>query len=293
MNADDLHDLYKMLRGSRSALMVLDARGLFMDRQYEKALALLVESRDAFAESRTRLMKQDAEAEGAKTKGKDKAKNKEAERAARRIKRKQDKVKEILDTFDELVPQVEKLAKRRADRQPTEKVDAAPEAAEPSEAAESNAESIGQSGGGSGRQVLDLPRTSSIPARPSEVTREFSEAFRASSGDQQLGVISQFFGFCEVQSESDIHADALYYIRSGEKSFLIRTLADASVAGEITMATAIDSKPMKPFKPKAFLKLGKKRKMVLLTSRSRTDAGDAAAEYDTQYDTDFDTDFDL
>ncbi len=263
MNADDLQELYKLLRGSRSAMIVLDARAQFADRQWEKALALLQEARDTYAESRTRLLRQDPE----DVRGKDQ----DAQRQTRRIKRKQDKVREILDTFDELLPQLEKLAKRQQQRD-EKQVTAPTLAAEESSAPVADADQEPQ-------QPPDVDDFS--VARPADVTDEFATAFLQSTGDDQLGLISRYFGFREVSSDRDIHADALYFIRSGEKSFLVRTLGNATSDTEVTLASAIDETPMKPFQPKAFIKLGKKRKMVLLTTRSPREDQDESPDDDS------------
>ena len=56
-----------------------------------------------------------------------------------------------------------------------------------------------------------------------------------------------------------------YYIRSGEKSYLIRTMPDTATRQDVPIQGATDGQSMKPFSRKAFVKLGKKRKMVLLT----------------------------
>ena len=61
MDADDFQDLYNLLRGSRCAMTVLDARALFVDKKIEDALQKLIEARESFAESRYRVLKQDPE----------------------------------------------------------------------------------------------------------------------------------------------------------------------------------------------------------------------------------------
>lgn len=273
MTADDIQDLYKLLRGSRSAMLVLDAKALFLDRQWSSCLALLKEARESFAESRSRLLKQDPEKE-AKGKGKD------AERSVRRLKRKQEKVREILDGFDEMFPQLEKLAKREQQRQArdgseVEETIASDESAKEeswnpdSESSDSDFESSDSDQvewDSSEHEAAEISESAEL-ARPSDLDSDFADAYRASVGDEQLLVIGRQFGFREVMSENDIHSNALYFIRSGTKSFLIRTLEGASSGDQISLASAIDDTPMKPFAPKAFLKLGKKRKMVLLTSR--------------------------
>ena len=59
------------MRGSKSALLVLDARALFLDRHFIEAQTLLTTAREQFAESRTRLMRQDPDKPTSKKQGKE------------------------------------------------------------------------------------------------------------------------------------------------------------------------------------------------------------------------------
>jgi hypothetical protein len=260
MNADDLQELYKLLRGSRAAMLVLDVRTLFLEKQMIKAHALLLESRDLYSESRTRLLRQDPDAQT-------KAKGKEAERQAKRLKRKQEKTRDILKVFDELAEQLQKFSER--ERQKQEKP-----AAQAKEIAETGADRPRPDASGVGDSFEPADdAVEMIVARPSDLADDFVNAFGSASGDQQLEVISRHFGFQEVTSAADIHSDALYYIRTSDKSFLVRTLETTSPAERVALAGAIDDQSMKPLSREAFVRLGKKRKMVLLTTRDRADQG--------------------
>ncbi len=250
MNADDLQELYKLLRGSRAAMMVLDVRTLFLEKQMIKAHALLLESRELYSESRTRLLRQDPDAQT-------KAKGKEAERQAKRVKRKQEKTREILKVFDELAAQLQKFADREQ-----HKLDS------PGEQSESHTETVIEPAETVARGAAAEVADECPVARSSSLTDEFRDAFRAATGDDQLDVISRHFGFQEVASAEDIHRDALYYIRSGDKSYLVRTVESPRAEDLVSLVTVIDGKSMKPLSPAAFIDLGKKRKMVLLTTRS-------------------------
>ncbi len=110
MDADDFQDLYKLLRGSRSAMAVLDARALYLEKKMAESLAKLVHARDSFVESRSRLLKQDVEKQVD-------AKAKDADLQIKKLKRKQDKVLETVKGFDELLPALEKLVEREKARQ--------------------------------------------------------------------------------------------------------------------------------------------------------------------------------
>jgi hypothetical protein len=258
MNADDLQELYKLLRGSRAAMLVLDVRTLFLEKQMIKAHALLLESRELYAESRTRLLRQDPDAQT-------KAKGKEAERQAKRLKRKQEKTREILKAFDELAEHLEKFAEREKQKQEST-------TARTVEIEEPGTDQRGPDTSGvadSFEPAEDAAET--IVARPSDVSDDFAVAFRSAGGDEQLEVISRHFGFQEVTSAEDIHSNALYYIRTSDKSFLVRTLKSSRPAELVTLAGVIDDQSMKPLSRDAFVRLGKQRKMVLLTTRDRAD----------------------
>ncbi|MEM1070543.1 MAG: hypothetical protein AAGI63_16695, partial [Planctomycetota bacterium] len=109
MNADDFQELYKLLRGIKSAMPVLDAKALYSDRKMVAALDRLTYARETFLESRSRLLKQDVEKQVDK-------KAKDADRQIKKLKRKQDKLIEIAKAFDELLEHVEKLAVRERER---------------------------------------------------------------------------------------------------------------------------------------------------------------------------------
>jgi hypothetical protein len=241
MDADDFQNLYKMLRGSRSALAVLDARAFYSDHKMVEAHEKLSYARDLFLESRSRLLKQDVEDQVD-------PKAKDADKQIKKLKRKQEKLLKTVEVFEELLPTLEKLASRERQRLAQE----ASTAAETDEAAAS--ESVES-------------ETDPAIARPTAVSPEFVDAFANAVGDERLDLINDRFGFREVQSESDIHADALYFIHTGDQSLLVRTPAIEESAAILAVVNAVDDRPVKPFSREAFLKLGARRKMVLLTTR--------------------------
>jgi hypothetical protein len=241
MDADDFQNLYKMLRGSRSALAVLDARAFYSDHKMVEAHEKLSYARDLFLESRSRLLKQDVEDQVD-------PKAKDADKQIKKLKRKQEKLLKTVEVFEELMPTLEKLASRERQRLALE----ASTVAETDEAAAS--ESVES-------------ETDPAIARPTAISPEFVDAFANAVGDERLDLINDRFGFREVQSESDIHADALYFIHTGDQSLLVRTPAIEESAAILAVVNAVDDRPVKPFSREAFLKLGARRKMVLLTTR--------------------------
>ncbi len=257
MDADDFQDLYKLLRGSRSAIAVLDARALYLENRMVASLEKLVYARESFVETRSRLINQDVKQQVD-------SKAKDADLQIKKLKRKQDKVLDTVKGFDELLPALEKLAEREKARKAKEAADHSA-AVDLPEHAESEVQQEPLGGG--------QPAADSAVARSADVSQAFIESFQGVEGDELLDVISDQFGFREVQSEQDILGDALYYIQTSKGNFLVVTPATEEMTDSITLTSAIDGKPIKPFSRKAFLQLGRRRRMVLLTKREeRSDA---------------------
>jgi hypothetical protein len=246
MDVDDFQELYKFLRGSKSANPVLDARALFLDNKFDEAYAKLAEAREQFAESRTRVLRQSPEAQV------DPA-AKDADRQVRKLKRKKEKVEETLEAFDELIPALEKLVHREQQRRARE---AATESAN-NETGETEPDDPN----------LDVVAPTTVFARASDVSDEWVETFRRSQGDQRLDVLDRAFDFQQVESEDDIHGDTLYYIQTGSRSLLVTTPSLDEMSETVVVRSVVDDRPLKAFTRKSFLRLGTRRKMVLLTRK--------------------------
>ena len=238
MNADDFQDLYKLLRGSKSAFGVLDARTLFLEKKMQAALAKIVDSRESYSTSRTRLMKQDAKKQVD-------AKAKDAERQIKRIERKQEKVREILKKFDEMMPALEKLAAKEHEK----------------ESAQQQGAAVHDDGG-----VAIEPQTGVRPVTPKDVSVEFAARFIETEGDKQLELISGNFGFQPIESEEDIFPNSVYFIRIQNESFLVHTRGQDEMGDDVPLVSVVDEMPMKTYTRDAFVRLGTRRRMVLLTT---------------------------
>lgn len=242
MEADDFQNLYKMVRGTRSAMVVLDAGTLHSEGKMIEAHEKLAEARELFLDGRMRLITQDVEQQIDP-----KSKPKDADKQLVKLKRKQEKLRNAKKAFDELMAGLEKAADRQ--RQKLEK-----QAAAEAEARRAEVE-----------KTL---------ARQEQITKDFRYAFKSASGEESLDLIGGEFGFQPVMSEADIHADALYFIHTGGQSLIVRTPAREKLAATLSVVSAVDDRRIKPFTREAFLKLGKSRKMVLLTSAQTTDETD-------------------
>ncbi|MEM8666434.1 MAG: hypothetical protein AAGG48_02890 [Planctomycetota bacterium] len=251
MNADDFQELYKLLRGSKSAMPVLDAKALYSDRKMVAALDRLTYARETFLESRSRLLKQDVEKQVDK-------KAKDADRQIKKLKRKQDKLIEIAKAFDELLEHVEKLAVRERERQA--------KAAEVAKEEQALAE----------RQERSDQLKANV-ARREDITKDFAKQFSKADDDGRLDLVAERFGFEAVESEDDLLGDSLYLIRTGEKSYLVSTPSSETMEESIAVEDVVQDRPIRPFPRDEFLKLGTRRKMVLLIKRSE-DATESGSE---------------
>ncbi|TWU55168.1 hypothetical protein [Rubripirellula reticaptiva] len=270
MITDDLQALYMLLRGSRSATSVLDARALVQENKAVAAHVKLIDAREAYMESRSRLLKQDPEKQFA-------GKSKEDLHNRKVLLRKQEKTREILKAFDELMPAIERMAKREETAAEIEKIKVAEE-----EAADSNEQPSPiqlDDDSSFDDEVPDdkVPEDKSsddenddgssvtMLLKPSDVSEEFSAAFLNSDDDKRLDLVNGSYGFREVEGERDIYPSAVYLIRTGDKSFLVKTAITAATDTTVELSSLADKQSFKPFSRSDFIGLGKRRKMVLLT----------------------------
>lgn len=282
MDADDFQDLYKLLRGSRCATAVLDARALFVERKLELALLELTEARASFAESRHRVLRQDPE----KTID---AKAKDRDRQIKKAKRKQEKAQETLDAFDELLPVLTKMAQRElsrkerqsgAEQSETTAEDplARPTSAEVSKEAApgrddagldsySDFDSIGEGPlpNATNEVYSDGSHGPQRPASKADFTSRFLKEFAVCRGDAKLDVVGGSFGFRPVENELDVVGDAVYLIQTSKRTMLVSLSIDSCEDDELRLFDLVAGKRVKPIPRVAFLDLGLRHKMVLLT----------------------------
>ena len=303
MDADDFQDLYKLLRGSRCATAILDARALFVERKMERSLFKMTEARASFAESRHRVLRQEPE----KTID---AKAKDRDRQIKKAKRKQEKAQETLDAFDELLPALTKMAQREMSRR--ELGSAAEGATEQTNTvaeqptSEQNApKAVKEAGSGYEDAGLDsysdfdsisdgpLPTrpmrcirlVSNGPQRPAsaaDFSSSFLKEFAVGSGDAKLDLISGRFGFRPVENELDVVGDGVYLIQTSKRTMLVSLPAETCDEEELRLFDLVERKRVKPITSAAFLDLGLRRKMVLLTCSELDERGSLVADEDSE-----------
>ena len=253
MTVDDLQELYGELRGSRSAPAIMDARAFFLDRQWTASHAKLAEAYESYCESRQRILRQDPEKQVD-------AKAKDRDHQIRRLIRKQDKAREIIQKFESYLPQLERLAEREQAKNQAEATpaEASPQP-EPSEAADAPAEASAES---------------SAEAQPTLVLRKDSidqamlKQFSILIGERQLDFVSAQFDFKPLNDPGDVQVDAVYLLRKGDRCLLIDA-QDAS--GDGTTLACVDicnAKNHVELSRQAMVRLSQKRKLVLLLHKA-------------------------
>ncbi len=265
MNADQFQDLYKLLRGSKAATAVLDARALFMEKRLQQAYQKLSDARESFAESRSRVLRQTPEQQLD-------PKARDADRQLKKLKRKQDKTIETIKLFDELLPQLEKLVERQQRHQELE--DAREHEAPAPDPSDQEAMAPNVAPADAAPESIQHEAKGYQVARISDLSKELITALSDAAQEQRLDIINQHFGFREVSSDEDLHGDALYYIQTKNAEILASTPSAEQMGDEICLISVIDHRTIKPFSRASFLKLGTSRKMVLLTARDDREESD-------------------
>ena len=290
MDADDFQDLYKLLRGSRCATAVLDARALFVERKLERSLLKMSEARASFAESRHRVLRQDPE-KTIDTKAEDR------DRQIKKAKRKQEKAQETLNAFDELLPVLTKMAQREVGRRErevaTEQTLAAADKPTPEQsatqvvkAAASQRDDFGVDSYSDFDSVSEgpLPKATNEvysavsndakrPAAAPDFSLHFLTEFAVRRGDAKLDLVGGQFGFRPVENELDVVGDGVYLIQTSKRTMLVSLPVETCEDDELRLFDLIERKRVKPITRVAFLDLGLRRKMVLLTCSELNEGG--------------------
>ncbi|WP_182866018.1 hypothetical protein [Stieleria mannarensis] len=260
VSVDDLQDLYGELRGSRSAPAIMDARAHFLERQWADSHTKLNEAYEKYRESRQRILRQDPEKEVD-------AKAKDRERQVRRLKRKQDKAREIIEKFELYLPQIERLAEKEREKQERKAAEVDADAGK-SGTAESDTEKDQL-----GPRAADNRQTITKDSIEEAFLKQFSELI----GDRQLDFISSRYDFRPLEAPEDVQADAVYLLRKGDRCLMVHaevvagsTDPDSADSDEGIKLLCIDiakATNRVELSPKAMVRLSQKRKLVLLLAK--------------------------
>lgn len=254
MTVDDLQDLYGELRGSRSAPAIMDARAFFLERQWADSHTKLNEAYEKYRESRQRILRQDPEKEVD-------AKAKDRDRQVRRLQRKQDKAREIIQKFETYLPQLERLAEK----------DRAKEVSKAATPTDSPSEQPDDDDAPDVQVTPPLPQDRQIVTKDS-VDEAFLNQFSVLIGDRQLEFVSGRFDFQPLTDPQQVISDAIYLLRKGDRCMMIHaeTLADDTDSDDNAKLLCVDivkAKNRVELSPNAMVRLSQKRKLVLLLTK--------------------------
>lgn len=98
----------------------------------------------------------------------------------------------------------------------------------------------------------------------------------AQTHDEQLKVVRKYCHLKEVGSDKDIRPDTFYFLRSGNRTHLIRT-TETIPEDKVSMVSALSGKRVKPLPKDAFLELGRRRKLVRLAPKGQATWGAGAS----------------
>lgn len=250
MTVDDLQDLYSELRGSRSAPAIMDARAFFLERQWTESHAKLTEAYEKYSESRQRILRQDPEKQVD-------AKAKDRDRQVRRLQRKREKAMEIIEKFEEFLPQLERLAEKAKAKE-----DAKEKKPVEEQAVTTELESAAQSGNA---QPASNPEICTITKE--SIDAAFLKQFSDLIGDRQLEFVGNRYDFRPLDEPEDAFADALYLLRKGERCLLIHASPSPDQPGKLHCVDINNAKNHVTLSPRAMVKLSQKRKLVLLLAK--------------------------
>ena len=253
MTVDDLQDLYGELRGSRSAPAIMDARAFFLERQWADSHTKLNEAYEKYRESRQRILRQDPEKEVD-------AKAKDRDRQVRRLQRKQDKAREIIQKFETYLPQLERLAEKERAKEESKAVTPT---VSPSEQPDDVPPDV--------QDTPPLAQDRQIVTKDA-IDEAFLNQFSVLIGDRQLEFVSGRFDFQPLADPQDVISDAIYLLRKGDRCMMIHaeTLPDDSDSEDNAKLLCVDiakAKNRVELSPNAMVRLSQKRKLVLLLTK--------------------------
>lgn len=101
----------------------------------------------------------------------------------------------------------------------------------------------------------------------------------AETPEEQLEVVRKHCRLKQVASERDIWPDTFYFLRSGKRTYLIRT-AETIPEDVVSMVSALSGKRVKPLTKGSLVDLGRRRRLVRLAPKAPASAGTGAAADD-------------
>lgn len=216
----------------------MDARAFFLERQMQDAHSKLSESYETYKESRRRILRQDPEKQyDAKTPDRD--------RQIRRLIRRQETARELLDRYEDYLAQLERLADKERARE-----DSKSQRDESSDDSKSETEQAA---------VLSL--------HPTDIDVEYIKQFGQLIGDRQLDLIATRYDFQALDRVEDVIIEAVYLLRKGDRCFLLESAIDQDDPTKLHCSDLANPKTKVVLSPEQMVRLSQKRKIVLLLNR--------------------------
>ncbi|WP_149495745.1 hypothetical protein [Roseiconus lacunae] len=244
MSVDDLQALYSELRGSSAGPALMDARACFLERQMQEAHAKLSESYETYKESRRRILRQDPEKQfDAKTPDRD--------RQVRRLLRRQEKARDLLDRFEDFLSQLERLADKESSR---EEIKSKPVETDSSEGIQDE-------------ELKDVEVDSAeapTALRADAIGEDEIKLFAQLIGDRQIEFVSSRYAFRPLETTDDVLVDAVYLLRKGDRCYLLKATTDADDAEKLQCVDLANPKTQVALTASQMVRLSQKRKLVLL-----------------------------
>lgn len=238
-SADDLRELYELVRGSPYANAVVQARDAFEVADFVAALELIQTVRRQYEPRHQRILHQHEA-------GADKKSKKQSDP---KTEARMDKIRRALELLASITPSLQRLAKA----QPAADVADEPVAVRPQPVEEAAPSRIDTGQGLS-----------------AEFIAEFADA---ATPAEQLAITSEHCDVSPVTRESEILPGAYYRLQLQGKVHLVRTSATEQINDLVPIRHGLTDQPLKPLAKQVFLDLGRKQQLERIVPRT----ADAAA----------------
>jgi len=227
----DLDELYLLVQGAPYANTLLDAKVTLSHHDLAKTLQLVQSARSRYRQSHSRTLRRDSDETVADEQG-----SKEAARLRQQLVRCQ----LVLEAFDDIIANLERMIKLRAGKAPA------------------TAQRKG-------------------PAATSAVSSILSDQFRleyetAHTLRAQILAIRRHFVVRRVETEADIARDQLYYLHGKEQTYLIVVPGSEPSDEQIPMTLALSGQVMQPIARRKLLEMGQQLRLVRLVPKTAAEA---------------------
>ncbi len=258
---EDFRVLYELLRGAQQANRIVTAQDAFREDDHARALELLEDASSQYQHRHRGVLKEDS--------ARSALKDEPADKQTSIIRTRQQKIREIAATFNELL----QALRRMVDLQ-----QASAAGSEPARTLETPSEAV------TAETEAEQASASRVPRPSCRFSAAFQQAYAAAqTPSQQVEVLRQHFDLRRAMAEEDLAQNTLYFVQSGSKTHLVRTSSREPITDVMPLREALTGRPIKPVPTRKFLELGKaKRAIRLLPKQDRaSDETPAVAPQET------------